>query len=303
MTTRQLGNTTERVSALGLGCMAMAAAYPYGPADEAESVATLNRALALGITFWDTADAYALGANEQLVSRVLVPNRKRVFIATKFGFVDNGQSGMRLDLRPERIQVACEDSLRRLGIDTIDLYYAHRVDPAIPVEEMVGEMSRLVESGKVRYLGLSEASASSLHRAYAVHPLAALQSEYSLFTREVEEEILPACRALGVSLVPYSPLGRGLLTNQRLNTEQLAPTDYRRSLPRYQPDTLTANQPLVNALTQLAAEKGCSTAELALAWLLAQDERIIPIPGTKRRAYLEANAGAVNLVLTQADLT
>lgn len=302
MTTRELGNTNERVSALGLGCMAMAQAYPYGPADEVESVATLHRALALGITFWDTADAYALGANEQLVAKVLVPNRDQLFIATKFGFVDNGQGGMRLDLRPERIRAACEGSLQRLGVDTIDLYYAHRVDPAIPVEEMVGEMSRLVEAGKVRYLGLSEASASSLRRAYAVHPIAALQSEYSLFTRDVESEILPTCQALGVSLIPYSPLGRGILTNQRIYPEQLTPTDFRRHLPRYQPDTLSANQFLVDALTGLATQKESSTAQLALAWLLAQDERIIPIPGTKRRTYLEDNAGAVQVRLTPDDL-
>ncbi|GAB3317611.1 aldo/keto reductase [Hymenobacter humi] len=276
----------------------MASDYAYGPSDEQESIATLHRALDLGVTLWDTADVYGFGANEELLRQVLVPNRARVFLATKFGFVADGQGGARVDVRPERIAAACDASLQRLGIDTIDLYYAHRIDPAVPVEEMVGAMAALVQAGKVRYLGLSEASAASLRRAAATHPIAALQSEYSMFTRDVEAEILPACRALGVSLVPFSPLGRGLLTNPG---PQLAAKDLRRSMPRFGEEVGDANAPLVAGLHQLATEKGISTAQLALAWLLAQDAHIIPIPGTKRRKYLEENAAAVEVELSAAD--
>ncbi|GAC1603520.1 MAG: aldo/keto reductase [Hymenobacter sp.] len=298
MKTRELGRTGQHVSALGLGCMSMASDYAYGPSDEQEAVATLHRALELGVTFWDTADVYGFGANEELVRQVLVPNRSRVFLATKFGFVTDSRGGSRLDVRPERIAAACDASLQRLGIDTIDLYYAHRIDPAVPVEDMVGAMAALVQAGKVRYLGLSEASAASLRRAVATHPIAALQSEYSLFTRDVEVEILPACHELGVSLVPFSPLGRGLLTNPG---PQLAEKDLRRTMPRFGEDVGDANVALVAGLGLLAIEKGLSTAQLALAWLLAQEAHIIPIPGTKRRKYLEENTAAADVALSEAD--
>ena len=299
MKTRELGRTGQQVSALGLGCMSMASGYAYGPSDEREAVATLHRALELGVTLWDTADIYGFGANEELLRPVLGPHRARVFLATKFGFVTDGRGGTRVDVRPERIAAACDASLQRLGIDTIDLYYAHRIDPAVPVEEMVGAMAALVQAGKVRFLGLSEASAASLRRAAATHPIAALQSEYSLFTRDVEAEILPACRELGVSLVPFSPLGRGLLTNPG---PQLAAQDLRRSMPRFGEDVGAANAPLVAGLRQLAASKGLTTAQLALAWLLAQDAHLLPIPGTKRRSYLEENVAAADVELAPADL-
>ena len=299
MTTRELGRTGQQVSAIGLGCMSMASDYAYGPSDEQEALATLHRALELGVTLWDTADVYGFGANEELLRKALATNRPRVFLATKFGFVADGQGGARVDVRPERIAQACDASLQRLGIDTIDLYYAHRIDPAVPVEEMVGAMAALVQAGKVRYLGLSEASAASLRRAVATHPIAALQSEYSMFTRDVEAEILPACRELGVSLVPFSPLGRGLLTNPG---PQLAEKDLRRSMPRFGEEMGDANAPLVAGLHDLATAKGISTAQLALAWLLAQEAHIVPIPGTKRRKYLEENAAAAAVLLTADDL-
>ena len=299
MKTRELGRTGQQVSALGLGCMSMASDYAYGPSDEQEAVATLHRALELGVTFWDTADVYGFGANEELLRQVLVPNRAEVFLATKFGFVADGQGGSHVDVRPERIAAACDASLQRLGIDTIDLYYAHRIDPAVPVEEMIGAMAALVQAGKVRFLGVSEASAASLRRAAATHPIAALQSEYSIFTRDVEVEILPACQALGVSLVPFSPLGRGLLTAVG---PQLADKDLRRSMPRFGAEVGDANAPLMAGLRQLAEARGISTAQLALAWLLAQDAHIIPIPGTKRSKYLEENAAAADVELTADDL-
>ncbi len=299
MKTRELGRTGQQVSALGLGCMSMASDYAYGPSDEREAVATLHRALELGVTFWDTADIYGFGANEALLRQVLAPNRARVFLATKFGFVTDGKGGSQIDVRPERIAAACDASLQRLGTDTIDLYYAHRIDPAVPVEEMVGAMAALVQAGKVRFLGLSEASAASLRRAAATHPIAALQSEYSLFTRDVEADILPTCQQLGISLVPFSPLGRGLLTNPG---PQLAAQDLRRSMPRFGAEVGDANAPLVAGLRQLATEKGSSNAQLALAWLLVQDAHIIPIPGTKQRKYLEENAAAADVALSAADL-
>ena len=298
MNTRELGRTGQHVSALGLGCMSMASDYAYGPSDAREATATLHRALELGVTFWDTADVYGFGANETLLRQVLVPNRDRVFLATKFGFVADGQGGSRVDVRPERIAAACDASLQRLGIDTIDLYYAHRIDPAVPVEEMVGAMAALVQAGKVQFLGVSEASAASLRRAQATHPIAALQSEYSMFTRDVEAEILPTCQELGVSLVPFSPLGRGLLTT---TGPQLAEQDLRRSMPRFGEEVGDANSLLVAGLRQLAVEKGITTAQLALAWLLAQDAHIIPIPGTKRRKYLEENMAAADVELSTAD--
>lgn len=297
MLTRELGRTGQWVSALGLGCMSMASDYAYGPSDEREAVATLHRALELGVTFWDTADVYGFGANESLLRPVLATERQRVFLATKFGFVADGQGGTSLDVRPERITAACDASLQRLGVDTIDLYYAHRIDPAVPVEEMVGAMADLVTVGKVRFLGLSEASAASLRRAAATHPIAALQSEYSLFTRDVEADILPTCRELGISLVAFSPLGRGLLTNPGA---QLAAKDLRHSMPRFGAAVGDANAPLVAGLHALARANDISTAQLALAWLLLQDEHLIPIPGTKQRKYLEDNAGAASVVLPAA---
>jgi aryl-alcohol dehydrogenase-like predicted oxidoreductase len=298
MNTRELGRTGQQVSALGLGCMSMASDYSYGPSDAHEATATLHRALDLGVTFWDTADVYGFGANEELLRPVLQAHRSEVFLATKFGFVADGKGGSALDVRPGRIAAACEASLRRLGVEVIDLYYAHRIDPAVPVEEMVGAMADLVQAGKVRFLGVSEASAASLRRAAATHPIAALQSEYSLFTRDVEADILPACQELGVSLVAFSPLGRGLLTTAG---PQLAAQDLRRSMPRFDDANLNANAPLLAGLHALAAAKGCTPAQLALAWLLAQDAHLLPIPGTKRVKYLEENAAAAAVELALSE--
>jgi len=303
---RNLGNTTEKLSAIGLGCMGMS--FAYGPTDDVESIATLHKALDLGINFWDTADMYGNGANEELISKVLVPNRDKIFIATKFGFRFKGDiagpsnaSGTYFDGSPAWLKVAVENSLRRLKVDTIDLYYAHRVDPNIPIEETVGAMAELVKEGKVRYLGLSEASANSLKKANAVHPIAALQSEYSLLTRDVEGEILETTRALSITLVPYSPLARGLVTNT-LNVNNLADSDFRKSLPRYSGDHLANNQSLAEEFAILSRDKQVTSAQLALAWVLAQGEDIIPIPGTKKRKYLEENAKAVDIDLSSEDL-
>ncbi len=303
---RKLGATQEELSAIGLGCMGMS--FAYGPTDETESIATLHKALDLGINFWDTADMYANGENEELISKVLVPNRDKVFIATKFGFRFKdgaaGPSGTRstyFDGSPAWIKVAVENSLKRLKIETIDLYYAHRVDPTIPIEETVGAMAELVKEGKVRYLGLSEASAASLRKAHAVHPIAALQSEYSVMTRGVEGEILTTARELGISLVPYSPLSRGLVTNT-LDVSQMDDTDFRKGLPRYNGENLANNLSLAQAFGEIAQQKGITAAQLALAWVLAQGEDIIPIPGTKKRKYLEENAGAADISLSATDL-
>jgi aryl-alcohol dehydrogenase-like predicted oxidoreductase len=303
---RELGKTGEKLSALGLGCMGMN--HGYGTFNDEESIATLNLALDLGINFWDTADMYANGKNEELVSKVLSSNRSKIFIATKFGFrqkEDNsaftGMAGYYLDGSPTYIKTAVEQSLKRLKIDTIDLYYAHRIDPNVPVEEMVGAMAALVKEGKVRYLGLSEASAASLRRAHAVHPIAALQSEYSLLTRDVEAEILPVCRELGISLVPFSPLSRGLITNT-LNVDELGSNDFRKTLPRFSDDNKDNNQQLAGAFAELALQKNCTPAQLAIAWVLAQGEDIIPIPGTKKTKYLRENAASVDIALSAADL-
>jgi aryl-alcohol dehydrogenase-like predicted oxidoreductase len=304
---RKLGTTGEELSALGLGCMGMS--FAYGPTDDKESLATLEKALDLGVNFWDTADMYGNGTNEELISKVLVPNRDKIFIATKFGFRfkdgiagPSSASGTYFDGSPAWMKVAVEQSLKRLKIDTIDLYYAHRVDPNIPIEETVGAMADLVKEGKVRYLGLSEVSANSLRKAHAVHPISAVQSEYSLLTRDVENGILKTTRELGISLVPYSPLARGLVTN-KLNVDALAIDDFRRTLPRYQSENIDNNNKLIENFAAFAASKSCTPAQLALAWVLAQGEDIIPIPGTKKRNYLQENAGAIEVKLTSADLT
>jgi aryl-alcohol dehydrogenase-like predicted oxidoreductase len=276
----------------------------YGERDDEESVATLHRALELGIDFLDTADMYGVGHNEELVGRAIRDRREGVVLATKFGNV-RGADGSFLGVngRPEYVRSACEASLTRLGVETIDLYYQHRVDASVPIEETVGEMARLVEEGKVRYLGLSEASADTVRRAHAVHPIAALQSEYSLWTREVEDEILPTCRELGIGFVPYSPLGRGFLTGKFQKPEDLPEGDRRRDFPRFQGENFERNLRLVERVNEIAAEKNCTPAQLALAWVLAQGADIVPIPGTKRRKYLEQNVGALEVELSGADLS
>jgi aryl-alcohol dehydrogenase-like predicted oxidoreductase len=304
---RNLGTTTEKLSAIGLGCMGMS--FAYGPTDDTESIATLHKSLDLGINFWDTADMYGNGLNEELISKVLVPNRDKVFIATKFGFRfpdenagANNVNGTYFDGSPKWIKIAVENSLRRLNIDTIDLYYAHRVDPNIPIEDTVGAMAELVKEGKVRYLGLSEASAASIRKAHAIHPIAALQSEYSLLTRDVEGEIMNTVNELGISLVPYSPLARGLVINT-VDISSLHESDFRKTLPRYSGENLENNQSLSNDFAALANDKNCTPAQLAIAWVLAQGDQIIPIPGTKKRKYLEENAGAVDISLSASELS
>jgi len=291
---------SEQLSAIGLGCMSMS--HAYGTPDDPESLETLHLALDLGINFWDTADVYGNGRNEELLSNVLRSNRDKVFIATKFGFRAHPDGRLStFDGSPPYIKQAVEASLKRLKINTIDLYYAHRIDPNVPVEEMVGAMAELVKEGKVRYLGLSEASANSLRRAHAVHPISALQSEYSLLTRDVEAEILPLCKELGILFVPFSPLARGLMTNT-LNLNELGDNDFRKSLPRYQKDHQENNQNLASGFAGIARQKGCSPAQLALAWVLAQGDNIIPIPGTKKRKNLKDNAGSVDVALAADDI-
>ncbi|MBL8111481.1 MAG: aldo/keto reductase [Acidobacteria bacterium] len=298
---RRLGANGPEVSALGLGCMGMSEFYVG--ATEAGSLETLERALELGIDFLDTADMYGPYTNEELIGGFLKGRRQSVFLATKFGVVrgprpqDRGVNG-----RPEYVTSSCEGSLRRLGVDTIDLYYQHRVDPAVPIEETVGAMSRLVEAGKVRFLGLSEAAAPTLRRAAAVHPITALQSEWSLFTRDADAEILPTCRELGIGFVAYSPLGRGFLTGQFQKAGDVPEGDYRRAAPRFAEENFEKNRSLVAALEALAKEKGLSAAQLALAWLLAQGDDVVPIPGTTKRSRLEENARAVEVELSEAEL-
>ena len=298
---RRLGNTGEKVSALGLGCMGMSQAY--GKPDDEESLATLNLALELGVTFWDTADVYGPYTNEELISNVLVENRNKIFIATKFGFTKNSEGGLAFDGSPHYMRKCIEGSLKRLQVDEIDLYYAHRVDPNVPVEEMVGAMAELVKEGKVRYIGLSEPSAASIRKAYSVHPIAAIQSEYSLLSREVEQEILPVCNELGIAFVPFSPLARGIVTNT-VEMEKLPDNDMRKILPRFkQEEHWQNNQQLAQAFAEFAANKQCKPAQLALAWVLAKGDNIIPIPGTKRRKYLQENVAALDVNLSPSDLT
>jgi aryl-alcohol dehydrogenase-like predicted oxidoreductase len=302
MRQRRLGKKGPLVSAIGLGCMGMSEFY--GPRDEAEAVATIHRALDLGVTFLDTADIYGPFTNEELVGRAIRNRRGEVVLATKFGIVRSAEDRAVRGISgaPEYVRQACEASLRRLGVDVIDLYYQHRVDPRTPIEDTVGAMAELVREGKVRFLGLSEAAPETLRRAHAVHPITALQSEYSLWSRDPEDEILPTCRALGIGFVPYSPLGRGFLTGQIRRIEDFAADDYRRFTPRFQGENFQKNLDLVRRVEELAGAKGCRPSQLALAWVLAQGEDIVPIPGTKRRQYLEENAAAADVVLTAADL-
>jgi aryl-alcohol dehydrogenase-like predicted oxidoreductase len=297
---RLLGNTNEKLSAIGLGCMTMSAAY--GTPDDKESTAALELAIDLGINFWDTADIYGNGVNEEFLAPMLKAHRDKIFIATKFGFKSNpGEKVVQFDASPAYIKIAVEKSLKRLGIDVIDLYYAHRIDPNVPVEETVGAMAELVKEGKVRYLGLSEASAASIKKAHAIHPISALQSEYSVLTRDVEETILPLTKELNISFVPFSPLARGLMTNT-LDVSTLADNDFRKGLPRYQQEYQDNNTKLAQGFAEIAAGKNSTAAQLALAWVLAQGEHVIPIPGTKKRKYLEQNAAAVDLALTASDM-
>ncbi|ANK83929.1 MULTISPECIES: aldo/keto reductase [unclassified Rhizobium] len=304
MKTRKLGNDLS-VSAVGLGCMGMS--FAYGASDEAESVRTLHRAVDLGVTFFDTAEVYGPFTNEVLLGRALKPFRDRVVIATKFGFkIDTSQAGAAaiagVDSRPEHVRAVAEASLKRLGIETIDLLYQHRVDPNVPIEETVGAMAKLVKEGKVRALGLSEAGSATIRRAHAVHPIAALQSEYSLWTRDPEEDVLATCRELGIGFVPYSPLGRGFLTGAIRKADDLATDDFRRQVPRFQAENFDANVALVATLEKLAAAKGVTAAQLALAWVLNQGDDIVPIPGARKLHHLEQNVAAADITLSTEEI-
>ena len=303
MQTRTLGPATVSVSALGLGCMGMSDFY--GPRNDAESIATLHRAVDLGVTLFDTADMYGPYTNERLVGQALTPHRDQVLIATKFGIVRDLVDPTRRSINgtPEYVRVSCDGSLQRLGVDHIDLYYQHRVDPNTPIEETVGAMADLVTAGKVRFLGLSEAGSDTIRRAHAVHPIAALQTEYSLWSRDIEDGILGTCRELGITIVPYSPLGRGFLTGALRRFEDFAADDFRRRSPRFQGDNFAKNLAVVDAVAAMAQAKGCTPAQLALAWVLAQGDDMVPIPGTRSITRLEENLASTSVVLDEADLS
>lgn len=301
MQQRKLGNQGLTVSELGLGCMGMSEFY--GKGDESESIATIHRALELGVNFLDTADMYGRGANEELVGKAISQHREQVILATKFGIQRGEDNSFRgISGTPEYVRSACDASLKRLNIDYIDLYYQHRVDPTVPIEETVGAMAELIKQGKVRYIGLSEASAATIRRAASVHPISALQSEYSLWSRDIEDEIIPTIQELEIGLVAYSPLGRGFLSGTVTSLEDLAPDDYRRSSPRFQGENFNKNLELVERVKEIATEKSATPGQLALAWLLAKSNDIVPIPGTKRRTYLEENLATTDIKLTPAEL-
>ncbi len=301
MKKRMIGKSSLEVGSIGLGCMGMSEFY--GKGNEQESINTIHKALDLGVTLLDTADMYGVGENEKLVGKAIARRRSEVVLATKFGNVRSPDgSFLGVSGKPDYVKSACEASLKRLGVDVIDLYYQHRVDPDTPIEETIGAMAELVQKGKVRYIGMSEAAALTIRRAHAVHPITAVQTEYSLWSRDVEDEILPACRELGIGFVPYSPLGRGFLTGKIQTFDDFAEDDFRRYVPRFQGKNFIKNLVLVDYIKELAQQKNCKPSQLALAWLLSQGEDIVPIPGTKHISYLEENVGAVNVRLTEEDL-